>query len=117
MNASPAGFATPGAVCQLHQRYSWAVRKSGLDLLLLIPLCVLDSLCIDPFLDGNGRMARVPTALLLNQSGYEAGRYIESARIRQISELLRFGYTRLSAETSSIGGSAHQDRLIGSPCQ
>ncbi len=44
--------------------------------LLLIPAYVLDFLCIHPFLDGNGRTARLLTLLLLYQAGYEVGRFI-----------------------------------------
>jgi len=44
--------------------------------LLLIPAYVLDFLCIHPFADGNGRMARLLSLLLLYQAGYEVGRYI-----------------------------------------
>ncbi len=41
---------------------------------------VLDFLCIHPFLDGNGRMARLLTLLLLYQAGYQVGRYVSLER-------------------------------------
>ena len=43
---------------------------------MAIAAFILDFLCIHPFLDGNGRMARLLTLLLLYQSGYEVGRYV-----------------------------------------
>jgi Fic family protein len=43
---------------------------------LLIPAYVFDFLCIHPFTDANGRMARLLTLLLLYQAGFEVGRYI-----------------------------------------
>ena len=45
-----------------------------------MPAYVLDFLCIHPFADGNGRMARLLSLLLLYQAGYEVGRYIRSKR-------------------------------------
>ena len=48
---------------------------------LLIPLYVLDFLCIHPFLDGNGRLARLLSVLLLYHNGYEVGRYISLERV------------------------------------
>jgi Fic family protein len=49
--------------------------------LLVIPLTVLDFLCIRPFADGNGRTARLLTLLLLYRAGYEVGRYISLERV------------------------------------
>lgn len=51
-------------------------RKKEVDPLLYIPHFILDFLCIHPFNDGNGRMARLLTLLLLYQSGYLVGKYI-----------------------------------------
>jgi len=51
-------------------------KKGDFEPLLLIATYVLDFLCIHPFLDGNGRMARLLTLLLLYKAGYEVGRYI-----------------------------------------
>jgi len=42
----------------------------------LIPMFILDFLCIHPFNDGNGRMSRLLTLLLLYKSGYIVGKYI-----------------------------------------
>ena len=61
---------------QLHDRYRSALDAGMVDPLLLVPTYVLDFLCIHPFADGNGRMARLLSLLLLYQAGYEVGRYI-----------------------------------------
>ena len=65
----------------LHERYDNRFAEQTLDPLLLIPLYILDFLCIHPFLDGNGRMARLLTVLLLYHNGYDVGRYISLERI------------------------------------
>jgi Fic family protein len=60
----------------LHTRFGAAWQAGDIDPLLLIGAYVLDFLCIHPFTDGNGRMARLLTLLLLYRAGYEVGRYI-----------------------------------------
>jgi Fic family protein len=52
-----------------------------MDPLLLIPVFVLDFLCIHPFNDGNGRMSRLLTLLLLYRAGYRIGKYISLEKI------------------------------------
>jgi len=54
--------------------------------LVLVPLSVLDFLCIHPFGDGNGRVARLLTLLLLYRAGYEVGRYISLERVIEQSK-------------------------------
>jgi len=63
------------------ERYEDAVRRNGREPLVLIPLVVLDFLCIHPFEDGNGRVSRLLTLLLLYHHGYEVGRYISLERV------------------------------------
>ena len=53
---------------------------------MLVPLLVLDFLCIHPFRDGNGRTARLLTLLGLYQGGYEVGRYISLERVIEDSK-------------------------------
>lgn len=57
-----------------------------IDPLVLTALYVLDFLCIHPFLDGNGRMARLMTLLSLYQQGYEVGRYVSLERVIEESK-------------------------------
>ncbi len=73
--------ATPDAMAHLHQRFNYLWESGQVEPLLLIPSYVLDFLCIHPFLDGNGRMARLITLLLLYQAGYEVGRFISLEKI------------------------------------
>jgi Fic family protein len=72
---------TPVAVAQLVENYNDAVHRDGRAPLVVIPLVILDFLCIHPFDDGNGRSSRLLTLLLLYHHGYEAGRYISLERI------------------------------------
>jgi len=72
---------TPGAMLTLANLYDAAVKEGRFDPLILIPLAVLDFLCIHPFRDGNGRMARLLTLLLLYRSRYRVGRYISLERV------------------------------------
>jgi Fic family protein len=69
-------FQTPEAVEDLCNRFNEAIEAGDYDSLLLIPMFVLDFLCIHPFNDGNGRMSRLLTLLLLYRSGYVVGKYI-----------------------------------------
>ena len=77
---------TPAAVRALATAYETAQREGRLDPLILVPLFVLDFLCIHPFRDGNGRMARLLTLLLLYQSRYQVGRYISLERVVEESK-------------------------------
>ena len=67
---------TPQAMEQLVLAYAEASADSAIHPLLLIPCVILDFLCIHPFRDGNGRMSRLLSLLLLYQAGYDIGRYI-----------------------------------------
>jgi len=69
-------FETPEAVDRLTTAFIDAIQSETYDPLLLIPMFVLDFLCIHPFNDGNGRMSRLLTLLLLYRSGYIVGKYI-----------------------------------------
>ena len=77
------------AMDRLHVLFKEEWEKGQVDPLLLIPAYVLDFLCIHPFTDGNGRMARLLTLLLLYQAGFEVGRYIS---LEQLIENQREGY-------------------------
>ena len=69
-------YETPDAVARLCDSFDKALKEEIVDPLILIPCFILDFLCIHPFNDGNGRMSRLLTLLLLYRSGYEVGKYI-----------------------------------------
>lgn len=69
-------FETPEAVDRLTTAFINAIQSEKYDPLVLIPMFILDFLCIHPFNDGNGRMSRLLTLLLLYRSGYIVGKYI-----------------------------------------
>ena len=58
-----------------------AIHDSEMDPLLIIPMFILDFLCIHPFNDGNGRMSRLLTLLLLYRAGYIVGKYISIEKL------------------------------------
>ncbi len=76
-----APHLTDEAMRSVHARINELEGAHEWDPLLLIPFYVLDFLCIHPFLDGNGRLARLIALLLLYQHGYEVGRYVSLERI------------------------------------
>ena len=57
---------------------AYAEAKDEVDPLILNAMFILDFLCIHPFNDGNGRMSRLLTLLLLYQSGFIVGKYISN---------------------------------------
>lgn len=78
---------TPKAMEQLVLAYYDAKQDSEISELLLIPCFVVDFLCIHPFRDGNGRVSRLLTVLLLYMAGYDIGRYISlEAQINRYKE-------------------------------
>jgi Fic family protein len=67
---------TPAAMEQLVLAFMAARGNYNVNQLLLIPCFVLDFLCVHPFADGNGRMSRLLSLLLLYKNGFDAGKYI-----------------------------------------
>ena len=78
-------WATPEAVKNMCDAYNDAVNE-GIDPLILMPMFILDFLCIHPFHDGNGRMSRLLTLLLLYKSGYIVGKYISIEKLIEKSK-------------------------------
>ena len=74
-------WETPEAVDALCNALREALADPELDPLLLTPMFILDFLCTHPFNDGNGRMSRLLTLLLLYRSGYFVGKYISIERL------------------------------------
>lgn len=72
---------TPIAIEKLCNNYNELIQKGEIDPLILIPIFILDFLSIHPFTDGNGRMSRLLTLLLLYKNGYIVGKYISIEKI------------------------------------
>ncbi len=74
-------WETSEAMDTLCNAFRDALTDEELDPLLLTPMFILDFLCIHPFNDGNGRMSRLLTLLLLYRSGYFVGKYVSIERL------------------------------------
>ena len=84
-----SSWETPEAMERLCQAYNDMCNSGQYDPLLMIPVFIMDFLCIHPFNDGNGRMSRLLTLLLLYRSGYHVGKYIS---IEKLIERTKFNY-------------------------
>ena len=94
-----AAWETAENIEALCASFNDALQNSQLDPLLLIPMFILDFLCIHPFQDGNGRMSRLLTLLLLYRAGYIVGKYIS---IEKLIEQSKETYYE-SLQASSVG--------------
>ena len=74
-------WETPEAVQSACDELDKALSDPDLDPLAVIPMFILDFLCIHPFSDGNGRMSRLLTLLLLYRAGYTVGKYISIEKL------------------------------------
>ena len=79
-------WATPDMINLLCAQFDEALKDESADPLLLIPMFILDFLCIHPFKEGNGRMSRLLTLLLLYRAGYIVGKYISIEKLIEISK-------------------------------
>jgi len=79
-------YLTADAMERLCLAFTMALEKNEHDALLLIPMFVLDFLCIHPFNDGNGRMSRLLTLLLFYRAGYIVGKYISLEKLIESSK-------------------------------
>lgn len=83
-----APFETPEALDKICEEYSRVIGNMELEPLIAIPVFIHDFLCIHPFNDGNGRMSRLLTTLLLYRSGFYVGKYISlEAKIAKNKDL------------------------------
>ena len=83
-----APYETPPALDRLCEEYNRVIGNLELEPLIAIPVFIHDFLCIHPFNDGNGRMSRLLTTLLLYRSGFYVGRYISlEAKIAKNKDL------------------------------
>lgn len=98
---------TAKAMEQLELAYADARSNANINQLLLIPCVILDFLCIHPFRDGNGRMSRLLSLLLLYKNGFDAGKYISFEE--QINNYKTYYYEalRLSSAQWDINGNEY----------
>lgn len=83
-----APFETPEALDRICEEYNRVIGNMELEPLIAIPVFIHDFLCIHPFNDGNGRMSRLLTTLLLYRSGFYVGKYISlEAKIAKNKDL------------------------------
>lgn len=69
-------YETPQALDRICEEYNRVIGNMEIEPLIAIPIFIHDFLCIHPFNDGNGRMSRLLTTLLLYRSGFYVGKYI-----------------------------------------
>lgn len=100
-----APYETPEAMREICDEYNRAIGEGKVDPLLIIPVFIHDFLCVHPFLDGNGRMSRLLTTLLLYRAGYEVGKYISlEAKIAKNKDAYY-----ASLEASQVGWHEEED--------
>ena len=92
-------YETPVALDRICEEYNWVIGNMELEPLIAILIFIHDFLCIHPFNDGNGRMSRLLTTLLLYRNGFYVGKYVSlEAKIAKHKDLY---YDALAA--SQIG--------------
>lgn len=94
---SVSACETPEAIKNLCNEFDNALGTGTIDPLLLIPMFILDFLCIHPFNNGNGRMSRLFMLLMLFRSGYIVGKYIS---IEYLIERTKTSYYECLQESS-----------------
>lgn len=83
-----APYETPEALDRICEEYNRVIGNNDVEPLIAIPVFIHDFLCIHPFNDGNGRMSRLLTTLLLYRSGFYVGKYISlEAKIAKDKDL------------------------------
>ena len=85
---------TPIAIDRICEEFNRVSATEEVDTLLLIPIFIHDFLCVHPFNDGNGRMSRLLTTLLLYRAGYAVGRYVSLEK--KIADLKDLYYDSLN---------------------
>ena len=95
---------TPEAMDAICRAFDEILSESDADPLLIIPMFILDFLCIHPFNDGNGRMSRLLTLLLLYRAGYIVGKYISIEKM--IEQTKKTYYEALESSSANW----HEDK-------
>ena len=98
-------FETPGAMDELHERFDEATKGGRHPRLLLAGAYVFDFLMIHPFNDGNGRMSRLLTLLLLYHAGHEVGRFISLEKL--VADSRETYYESLGSSTAGWDQGQH----------
>ncbi len=101
-------WETPAEIEALFREYNSVIANKTVDDLVATAMFVLDFLCIHPFNDGNGRMSRLLTLLLLYRLDYVVGKYISIERIIEETKITYYEVL----ERSSIGWHAHENDYI-----
>lgn len=93
-----APFETPEALDRICEEYNRVIGNMEVEPLIAIPVFIHDFLCIHPFNDGNGRMSRLLTTLLLYRNGFYVGKYISlESKIAQAKDLYYDALSRSQA--------------------
>lgn len=103
-----AAWETPDAMEELCNAYNNSIGKGQIDQLLLIPMFILDFLCIHPFSDGNGRMSRLLTLLLLYRADYNVGKYISIEKLIEKSKATYYDALEQSSANWHSAGNDYQ---------
>lgn len=90
-------WETPEAIEKICQSYDEALNSENIDALIIIPMFVLDFLCVHLFNDGNGRISRLLTLLLLYRSGYIVGKYISIEKLIEQTKEIYYESLQLSS--------------------
>jgi Fic family protein len=91
-------YLTANSMENLTEQFSKAMDKGEHDPLLIIPMFILDFLCIHPFNDGNGRMSRLLTLLLFYRTGYIVGKYISIEKLIENSKDTYYEALQISSQ-------------------
>lgn len=102
-----SALAAPDAMERLCATYCEAISLDRYDALLLAMRFVFDFLCIHPFNDGNGRMSRLLTVLLMERAGYSVGRYVSIERL--IEDNKQLYYESLAASSTGWDENANDE--------
>lgn len=90
-------FQTAEAMDELCSRFLEAWEEDHMDKLILIPMFILDFLCIHPFNDGNGRMSRLLSLLLFYKAGYIVGKYVSMEMLIEKTKETYYGALQASS--------------------
>ena len=99
-----SAVATPQAMADLAQGLGQSLQGEERPGLVVAPLAILDFLCIHPFIDGNGRISRLLTLLLLYRLGHQVGRFISLERIIEQSKETYYDALEYSSRAWHEGG-------------